>query len=53
MSVHTEDVPRVADEERAEVKDLGDGIYQMRFDYGFMEEPDIPLALSQLPRRRG
>ena len=32
-------------EERAKVKDLGDGIYQIRVDYGFMEEPDIPLAL--------
>ena len=21
----------------------------MRFNYGFMEEPDIPVALSQLP----
>ena len=49
MSVHTEDVPRAPDEERAKVKDLGDGIYQIRVDYGFMEEPDIPLALSQLP----
>jgi len=49
VSVHTEDVPRVGDEERAKMKDLGDGIWQVRFDYGFMEDPDIPLALSQLP----
>ena len=27
-------------------------ICQVRFDYGFMEEPDIPLALSQLPDHR-
>ena len=40
------------DDERAKVKDLGDGIYQVRVDYGFMEEPDIPLALSQIARHR-
>jgi KUP system potassium uptake protein len=49
VSVHTEDVPRVSDEERNRVKDLGDEIYQVRVSYGFMEEPDLPLALSQLP----
>jgi KUP system potassium uptake protein len=48
VSVHTEDVPRVDDARRAQVTDLGDGIHQVRFNYGFMEDPDIPLALSQL-----
>jgi KUP system potassium uptake protein len=49
VSVHTEDVPRVPDDERAKVKDLGDNIFQVRFDYGFMEDPDIPSALSRVP----
>jgi KUP system potassium uptake protein len=49
VSVHTEDVPRVGDDDRAKVKDLGEGIWQVRIDYGFMEEPDIPAALQQLP----
>ena len=49
VSVHTEDVPRVPEDDRAHVQDLGDGIWQVRFSYGFMEEPDIPVALSQLP----
>jgi KUP system potassium uptake protein len=48
VSVHTEDVPRVPDDERAKIKDLGDNICQVRFDYGFMEDPDIPLALAQM-----
>ncbi len=48
LSVHTGDVPRVGDDDRAIIKDLGDGIWQVRFDYGFMEEPDIPAALGQL-----
>ena len=49
LSVHTQDAPRVPDEERIRVKDLGDGMCQVRVDYGFMEEPDIPLALTQIP----
>jgi KUP system potassium uptake protein len=48
LSVHTQDVPRVSDGDRARVTDLGEGIKQVRFDYGFMEDPDIPYALAQL-----
>ena len=33
---------------RANVTDLGNGIGQVRFDYGFMEDPDIPRALAAL-----
>jgi KUP system potassium uptake protein len=49
VSVHTEDMPRLADAERAVVTELGDGITQVRFNYGFMEEPDIPAALAAHP----
>jgi KUP system potassium uptake protein len=49
LSVHTDDAPRGDDENRAVVTDLGQGIHQVRLNYGFMEEPDIPLALSLLP----
>jgi KUP system potassium uptake protein len=49
VSVHTQDVPRVDDGVRAHISDLGEGIHQIRIDYGFMEDPDIPLALSELP----
>ncbi len=49
VSVHTQDVPRVDEAARATITDLGDGIRQVRFDYGFMEDPDIPLALAQIP----
>ena len=48
VSVHTEDVPRLDDEHRATMRDLGEGIHQVRLDYGFMEYPDIPAALRQL-----
>ncbi len=46
VSVHTTDVPRVDDAARTTVASLGHGITQVRIDYGFTEEPDIPGALS-------
>jgi KUP system potassium uptake protein len=50
VSVHTEDLPRVLDEaDRFTVNELGHRIRQVRINYGFMEEPDVPAALSQLP----
>ncbi len=49
VSVHTEDVPRLDDATRAVITDLGEGIQQVRFNYGFMEDPDIPAALAAHP----
>jgi KUP system potassium uptake protein len=49
VSVHTEDSPRLSDQTRYTVTDLGHRILQVRINYGFMEEPDVPLALSELP----
>jgi KUP system potassium uptake protein len=49
VSVHTEDVPRIDESERAVVTDLGEGILQVRFNYGFMEDPDIPVAMAAHP----
>ncbi len=48
VSVHTADVPRIDDRERAAITDLGEGILQVRFSYGFMEDADIPAALSAI-----
>ena len=48
VSVHTADVPRVDDENRATITDLGNGIELVRFNYGFMEDPDIPVAMAAL-----
>lgn len=46
VSVVTEDVPRVHKLKRAEVTDLGDGIWQVVLHFGFMEDPDVPAALA-------
>jgi len=46
LTVKVEDVPYVPREQRTEAKELRDGIYRVIVRYGFMEEPDIPLALA-------
>ena len=48
VTVHTEDIPRVPDEERVQVKILPEGFYQILVRYGFSEYPDLPAALRRL-----
>ena len=48
VSVHTTDVPRLDDGLRTTLTGLGHGITQVRIDYGFTEDPDIPGALSAI-----
>jgi len=50
LTVRYEDQPRVSRRERIEVEDFGDGFYRVVLHYGFMDEPDIPLALSHCPQ---
>jgi len=48
MSLDTEPVPRVAEDERVVVDDLGytdDGIIHVSAKFGYMEQPDVPAAL--------
>ena len=51
LSIHPTDVPRVADDDRAPISDLGDGIDLIRLTYGFIEGPDVPLRRAS-PRTR-
>ena len=46
LTVVVEDEPYVANEDRVALRDLGDGFYRMKLRYGFLEETDIPTALS-------
>ena len=48
MSVVTEEIPQVDEEDRVEVRELGEGFYQVIAHYGFMESPDIPSVLQAL-----
>ena len=45
MTVVTEEIPYVRDEDRVELTDLGKGFYRAILHYGFMEQPDVPTAL--------
>ena len=47
MTVETEDIPHVAEEERLDIRDVGKGIYAIRVRYGFMDEPNLLRALAQ------
>jgi KUP system potassium uptake protein len=48
LSILTDDVPTVADTERSEVQPFGNGVFQVTLHYGFMEEPDVEVALLKL-----
>ena len=51
MSVVTEEIPSVDDQDRTECKELGQGFYKVIAHYGFMESPDIPAALALLGKQ--
>jgi KUP system potassium uptake protein len=46
LSTGSAERPRVPDEERATVLDLGDGVYRVFAIFGFMEQPEIERILS-------
>ncbi|HAH04972.1 MAG TPA: potassium transporter Kup [Elusimicrobia bacterium] len=48
VSVRTEDVPRVPEEERFEHRPIGPDFHQVLVRYGFTEDPDIPEVLSRM-----
>jgi KUP system potassium uptake protein len=55
VTVKTEQVPHIADDKRLVVEHFGEGMYRVKANYGFMEEPNIPKVLEaaagrQLPR---
>jgi KUP system potassium uptake protein len=48
--VVTEEIPAVDEEDRVECTELGEGFYKVVAHYGFMESPDIPMALALLSK---
>ena len=46
LTVHFEDFPWVAETERLQVQNLGKKFWRVVVHYGFMETPDVPLALQ-------
>ncbi|MCC3313906.1 potassium transporter Kup [Nocardia africana] len=54
LSIHTEPVPRIPDNERIATDPLGppdDGITHVTARYGYMETPDVPRALTLVDDR--
>jgi KUP system potassium uptake protein len=48
LTIRTEEVPYVAEAERASVEEIGHGLWQVVLRYGFLEDADIPEALRTL-----
>lgn len=48
LTVRFAETPLVPVEKRLEVKEIGAGFWRVIIQFGFMENPDIPKALSQL-----
>lgn len=47
LTVQIDDVPVVDPERRCEMQDLGQGFYRLILRYGFVEEMDVPAALTE------
>jgi KUP system potassium uptake protein len=47
LNVSTAQVPHVMPEERISVQPLGHNLFNMRVQYGFMDDPDVPETLAQ------
>lgn len=52
LTMQTVDVPRMDDDRRIDLQDLGKGFYAVCARFGFMEQPSVPRVLA-LCRRSG
>jgi KUP system potassium uptake protein len=50
LNIITAQRPHCAEDERVAVDVLGHGLYNVRLQYGFMEEPHVPRALLAAAR---
>ncbi len=53
LTVVTEEVSHLRNDERLEFDELGGGMYRVAARYGFMEEPDIPALLKRVSEEHG
>ena len=51
MTLVTEGIPEVAAAERFEVRELGEGFWEVVARYGFMETPNVPKVLGRCAER--
>ena len=50
LTIKIADVPYVAEGQRCSLEDLDAGFHRMVLKYGFIEEPDVPVALANVHR---
>jgi KUP system potassium uptake protein len=48
LSITTDDVPMVADEERFTVSEIGNGVWRAVGRYGYMESPDVSTLMENV-----
>jgi KUP system potassium uptake protein len=48
VTVKTDEIPYIEESNRSQVKNMTQGFYKVELTYGFMEVPDVPLALSKI-----
>jgi KUP system potassium uptake protein len=48
LTVITEEVSHLREDERLQIENLGEGIYRIACRYGYMEEADIPALLERV-----
>jgi KUP system potassium uptake protein len=48
LTIVTEEVPYVSDEEQTEIREVGGGLYRIVARYGFMENPAVPELLANV-----
>jgi len=48
VAVNTDNQPRVDPEHRCEVERIAPGVFMVQLNFGFMEEPNVPSALSTI-----
>jgi KUP system potassium uptake protein len=52
LTVRTADTPRIEDEDRVRIENIGDSFWAVVMTYGYMESPNVPRGLAVL-RKRG
>ena len=53
LAVTTTDEPDVPEAERVEVAEIGQGFFRVKLKYGFMQTPNVPLALRLAKEKAG
>ncbi len=51
LTITSEEISHVGDDERFTVEELGEGIHRVRARYGYMEDVDVPALMSRAAER--